>query len=42
MAKAARREPAPRVTLVLSLTVENVDSIGLLVRRCTQWSLGKS
>jgi hypothetical protein len=26
MAKAALREPAPRVTLVLSLTVENVDS----------------
>ena len=26
MARAALREPAPRVTLVLSLTVEKVDS----------------
>ena len=30
MARAAAREPAPRVTLVRSLTVENVDSIGLV------------
>jgi hypothetical protein len=28
MARAALREPAPLVTLALSLTVENVDSIG--------------
>ena len=38
--QAALREPAPRVTLVLRRTVEKVDSIGLLVRRCTQCSLG--
>lgn len=33
MARAAVREPAPRVTLVRSRTVENVDSIGFVVRR---------
>lgn len=30
MASAAAGLPAPRVTLVRSLTVENVDSIGLV------------
>ncbi len=36
MARAALRDPAPRVTLVLSLTVKNVDSIGFVVRKCSQ------
>jgi len=40
MARAALREPAPLVTLVRSLTVENVDSIGFVVLRCTQCSTG--
>jgi hypothetical protein len=34
--------PAPRVTLVRSLTVEKVDSMGLVVRRWIQCSAGKS
>lgn len=42
MARAAVREPAPRVTLVRSLTVEKVDSIGFVVRRWIQCSAGKS
>lgn len=38
----ALRDPAPRVTLVLSRTVEKVDSIGFVVRRWIQCSRGKS
>ncbi|MEU3787828.1 hypothetical protein [Streptomyces sp900129855] len=40
MARTAAGLPAPRVTLVRSLTVENVDSIGFVVRRWTQCSAG--
>ena len=42
MASPAAREPGPLVTLVLSLTVEKVDSIGFEVLRCTQCSAWKS
>lgn len=42
MARAAVREPAPRVTLVRSRTVANVDSMGFVVRRWIQCSAGKS
>lgn len=42
VADAAAGLPDPRVTSVHSLTVENVDSIGLVVRRWTQRSAGKS
>jgi hypothetical protein len=38
MARAAAALPAPRVTLVRSLTVEKVDSMGFVVRRWTQCS----
>ena len=38
----AAREPGPLVTLVLSRTVEKVDSIGFEVFRCNQCSAGKS
>jgi len=40
IASAAVRDPAPRVTLVRSRTVANVDSIGLVVRRWIQCSAG--
>lgn len=42
MARAAVREPAPRVTLVRSRTVEKVDSMGFVVLRWIQCSVGKS
>lgn len=42
VARAAAELPAPRVTLVRSLTLENVDSMGLVVRKCTHCSAGKS
>lgn len=42
IASAAVGLPAPRVTLVRSLTVENVDSIGFVVCRWIQCSAGKS
>jgi hypothetical protein len=42
IASPAARDPGPLVTLVLSLTVEKVDSIGLDVFRCTQCLAGKS
>ena len=42
MASPAARDPGPLVTLVLSRTVEKVDSIGFDVFRCTQCSAGKS
>lgn len=42
IAWAAAGLPAPRVTLVRSFTVENVDSIGFVVRRRIQCSAGKS
>src|ERR1017187_1358041 len=42
MASPAAREPGPLVTLVLSLTVAKVDSIGFEVFKCTQCSAGKS
>lgn len=42
MARAAVREPAPRVTLVRNRTMENVDSIAFVVRRWIQYSAGKS
>ncbi|MBL1087654.1 hypothetical protein JK359_37970 [Streptomyces actinomycinicus] len=38
MARAAERDPAPRVTLVRSQTVANADSIGFVVRRWIQCS----
>ncbi|MEY9889963.1 hypothetical protein ABIA31_003620, partial [Catenulispora sp. MAP5-51] len=38
IAKAAVRDPAPRVTFVRSRTVANVDSIGFVVRRWIQCS----
>ncbi|OKJ07809.1 hypothetical protein AMK20_25100 [Streptomyces sp. TSRI0261] len=37
-----RAAAPPRVTLVRSRTVENVDSIGFVVRRWIQCSAGKS
>ena len=40
IARAAALDPRPLVTLVRSLTVANVDSIGLVVRRCTQCLAG--
>ena len=40
MARPAARDPWPLVTFVRSLTVAKVDSIGLVVRRCTQCSAG--
>ena len=40
IARAAAFDPWPLVTLVRSLTVAKVDSIGLVVRRCTQCSAG--
>jgi len=40
IASAAALDPWPLVTFVRSLTVANVDSIGLVVRRCTQCSAG--
>lgn len=42
MARAAVREPAPRVTLVRSQTVANVDSMGFVVCRWIQCSAGRS
>lgn len=42
VADAAAGLPDPRVTSVSSLTVENVDSIGFVVRRRTKRSAGKS
>ncbi|WP_432032700.1 IS5 family transposase [Streptomyces antibioticus] len=42
IASAAAGLPAPRVTLVRSLTVEKVDSMGFVVRRWIQCSAGKS
>ena len=42
IANPAALEPGPLVTRVRSRTVEKVDSIGLLVLRCTQCSAGKS
>jgi hypothetical protein len=41
IARAAAGLPAPRVTLVRSLTVENVDSMGFVVRRWIRCSAGK-
>src|SRR5258706_11055936 len=38
----AVRLPLPFVLLCLSRTVENVDSIGFVVRMCSQCSAGKS
>lgn len=38
--ETAAATPAPFVTLVRALTVANVDSIGLVVRRWTQWAAG--
>jgi len=40
MASPAARDPGPLVTLVRCRTVAKVDSIGLVVRRCTQCSPG--
>ena len=40
IARAAERDPAPRVTLVRSRTVAKVDSIGFVVRRWIQCSAG--
>src|SRR5215471_16485838 len=40
IARPAAREPGPLVTLVRCRTVAKVDSIGLVVRRCTQCSHG--
>ena len=40
MASPAAREPGPLVTFVRCLTVAKVNSIGLVVRRCTQCSHG--
>lgn len=37
MAKAAFREPAPRVALVRNRTVEKVDSIRFAVLTYTHW-----
>lgn len=42
IANAALGLLAPRVTFVRSLTVENVDSIGFVVRKWIQCSAGKS
>jgi hypothetical protein len=42
IASAAALDPWPLVTFVRSLTVASVDSIGLVVRRCTQCSAGQS
>ena len=42
MARPALREPAPLVFFVRAFTVANGDSIGLVVRRWTQCSAGKS
>lgn len=39
IARAAAGLSAPRVTLVRSLTVENVDSMGFVVRRWIQPSV---
>jgi hypothetical protein len=36
IASPAAREPGPLVTFVRCRTVEKVDSMGLVVRRCTQ------
>ena len=40
MASPAAFEPGPFVTFVRCRTVAKVDSIGLVVRRCTQCSAG--
>ena len=40
IARPAAREPGPLVILVRCLTVANVDSMGFVVRRCTQCSAG--
>ena len=40
--RGAVRDPQPFVRLVRSRTVAYVDSIGLLVRRCTQWAAGNA
>ena len=40
IASPAAREPGPLVTFVRSRTVENVDSIGFVVRRWIQCSAG--
>src|SRR5262245_41754172 len=42
IARQADRLPLPFVLVVRSRTVANVDSIGLVVRRCTHCSAGKS
>ncbi len=40
IARAAVFDPWPLVTFVRSRTVANVDSTGLVVRRCTQCPAG--
>ena len=40
IARPEAREPGPLVTLLLCRTVARVDSIGFVVRRCTQCSAG--
>ena len=40
--RVAVREPQPFVRLVRNRTVAYVDSIGLLVRRFTQWAAGNA
>ena len=40
IASPAALEPGPFVTLVLSLTVEKVDSMGFEVFKCSQCSAG--
>jgi hypothetical protein len=42
MAIPAAREPGPLVILLRFRTVAKVDSIGFVVRKCTQCSAGKS
>ena len=41
IARPAFREPAPLVFFVRAFTVANVDSMGLVVRKCTQCWAGK-
>lgn len=40
IANPAAREPGPLVTFVRNRTVAKVDSMGFVVRRCTQCSAG--
>ena len=40
IASPADREPGPLVILVRCLTVAKVDSMGFVVRKCTQCSAG--